>query len=89
MLFDILFLGNKDPFLRKVVNKHSVINVILTELKKPRYNAFRSYDDDADIDITKSSVQSSLKYLIIEISEKRIYLCYCCIIQYIIKTIVL
>ena len=76
--------GNNDAFLRNPVTKHCVVNVVLTELKKPGCNAFHSYDD-ADIDITKLSVQSSLKCLITKISEKRIYLCYCCIMQNIIQ----
>ena len=41
----MLFERKKDAFL-------FVINIILTELRKPRCNAFHSYDD-ADIDITK------------------------------------
>ena len=80
----MLFQGKKDAFLRNAVNKHRVINVILAELMKPGCNAFHSYDDD-DIDSTNFSVQSSLKCLITEISEKMIYLCYCCIMQSIIQ----
>ena len=63
MPFEMRFKGKKDAFLRNTVNKHSVINAILTELKKPGYPLFHSYDD-ADIDMTKLPVQSSLKYLI-------------------------
>ena len=77
MPFDMLFQGNKDAFLTNAVNKHSIINVILTEVKKPGCNTFHSYDDD----VTKLSVQSSLKCHITDISEKRIYWCYCCVIQ--------
>ena len=69
MLFDKLFQDKNDAFLRNT-NKHRAINVILTELKKPGCNAFHSYDD-ADIDITKLSVQNSLKCLITEISESK------------------
>ena len=54
----------------KTVNKHCVINVILTEFKKPECNAFHSYDD-VDIDIIELRVQSSLKYLITEISDNK------------------
>ena len=63
------FSRKKDTFLKNNVNKHFVINVILTELKKPGCNTFHSYD--VDIDITKLSVQSPLKYLVIEISENK------------------
>ena len=70
MPFGMLFQGKKDAFLRNTVNKYRVINVMLTELKKPECNAFHSYDD-ADIDITKLSVQSSLKYLVREINENK------------------
>ena len=73
MPFDMLFQGRKDAFLRNTVNKHHVINVILTERKRPGCDAFHSYDD-TDIDITKLSVQSSLKCLLNIISEKRIYM---------------
>ena len=52
MLFDMLFQGKNDGFLRNTADKHRVINVILTELKKPVCNAFHLYDG-ADIDITK------------------------------------
>ena len=52
MLFDRLFQGKNDAFLRNTANKHRVINVMLTELKKPGRNAFPLYDV-ADIDITK------------------------------------
>ena len=43
---------------------------MLTKLKKPEFDAFHS-NDDADTDITKVSIQSSLKSLITEISEKK------------------
>ena len=52
MLFDRLFQGKNDAFLRNTANKHRVINVMLTELKKPGRNAFPLHDV-ADIDITK------------------------------------
>ena len=52
MLFDMLFQGKNDAFIRSTTNKHRVINVILTEFKKPGCNAFRLYDG-SDIDITK------------------------------------
>ena len=52
MSFDMLFEEKKDAFLRNTINKHRVINIILTELEKPECNAFHSYHD-ADIDITK------------------------------------
>ena len=51
-------------------NKHRVINVILTELKKAGCNAFYLYDD-ADIDIKELIIQSSLKCLLTEISENK------------------
>ena len=66
----MLFKGKKDAFLRNTANKHRLINVILTELKKPGCNAFHLYDD-AEFDITKLSVQSSLKCLITEISKTK------------------
>ena len=52
MPFDILFQGKKDAILRNTVNNNRVINVILSEFKKPDCNASHSYDD-ADIDINK------------------------------------
>ena len=50
--FTYNFKEKKDAFLRNTVNKHRVINFILTDLKKPQCNAYHSYDD-ADIDINK------------------------------------
>ena len=76
----MLFQGKNDVFLRNIANKHHVINVVLTELKKPGCNAFHLYDD-AGIDITKFSVQNSLACLISKISEKRNLLRYCWIMQ--------
>ena len=70
MLFDMLFQDKNDPFLRNVANKHCTINVILTELEKPGCRALHLYDD-ADIDISKLSVQRFLKCLITEISENK------------------
>ena len=52
MLFDMLFQGKNDVFQRNIDNKHRVINVILTELKKQGCNAFHLYDE-ADTDINK------------------------------------
>ena len=52
MLFDMLFQGKNDAFLRNTANKHRVINIILTEFKKPGFNAFHLYNG-GDIDITK------------------------------------
>ena len=49
MLFDMLFQGKNDAFLRNTANKHRLMNVKLTELKKPGFNLY----DGADIDITK------------------------------------
>ena len=66
----MLFQHKNDVFLRNAANKHRAINIILTELEKPGCKAFYLYDD-ADIDITKLSVQSSLKCLITEISENK------------------
>ena len=57
----MLFQGKNDVFLRNIANKHHVINVVLTELKKSGCNAFHLYDD-AGIDITKFSVQNSMSY---------------------------
>ena len=42
----------------------------LTEFKKPGYNASNLHDN-VDIDITKLSVQSSLKCFITEINENK------------------
>ena len=56
----MLFQGKEDAFLWNTANKHHVINVILTDLKKPGCRRF----DDADIGIIKLVVQSSLKCLI-------------------------
>ena len=66
----MLFQGKNDAFLRVTDKKYLVINVTLTELKKPECTAFHLYDD-GDIDIAKLSFQSSLKCLIIEISENK------------------
>ena len=68
----MLFQGKNDAFLRVTDKKYLVINVTLTELKKPGCTAFHLYDD-GDIDIAKLSFQSSLSYkcLIIEISENK------------------
>ena len=52
----------KDAFLKNVTNKHCVINVILTDLKKPECNAYHSYDD-ADIDINKAKCSKSCNIL--------------------------
>ena len=70
MLFDILFQGNNDAYIRNTGSKQRVINFILTELKKLGCNTFHLYDDP-DIDIRKLSVQSSLKYLVTAISENK------------------
>ena len=59
----MLFQDKNDGFLRNIVNKHCVISVILTELKKPGCNTFH-LNDDPDIGITKLSVQNSLKCLL-------------------------
>ena len=58
MLSDMVFQDKYDAFMKNIVNKHRSINVILTEFEKPRCKTFHLYDD-ADIDITKLSVQSS------------------------------
>ena len=52
MLSDMLFQGKNDAFIRNTANKHRVINIILTELKKPGFNAFHLHNG-ADTDITK------------------------------------
>ena len=65
----MLFEEKNDAFLRNTANKHHAINVILTELEKPWFKVFHLYDN-ADIDITKLSVQSSFKYLITEITVR-------------------
>ena len=52
MLFDMLFKGKNDAFLRNTASKHGVINVILTELNKRVCNALHLCND-ADIDIAK------------------------------------
>ena len=70
MLFNMLFHDKNDEFLRNTGNKHRANNVILTELEKPGCKAFHLYDDP-DINITKLSVQSSLKCLITEISDNK------------------
>ena len=70
MLFDMLFQGKNDAFLRNIANKHRVINVILTELKKPGCNAFHLHDG-ADTYINKVKYSKSLKYFITEISENK------------------
>ena len=48
----MLFQGKNDAFLRNTANKHRVINVILTELKKPGLNPFYLYNG-TDTVITK------------------------------------
>ena len=62
MSFGIQFQGKKDAFLKNIANKHRVINVILTDLKKPECNAYHSYDD-ADIDINKAKCSKSCNIL--------------------------
>ena len=52
MLFDILFKGKNNAFLRNTGSKHRVINAILTELNKRVCNALHLCND-ADIDIAK------------------------------------
>ena len=52
MLFDMLFQGKNDAYLMSTANIHRVINIILTELKKPGFNAFHLHNG-ADTDITK------------------------------------
>ena len=49
---------------------NTIIKVIFTERRKPGCNAFHLYDD-ADIEITKISVLSSLKYLINETRKSK------------------
>ena len=70
MLFDTQFQDKNDVFLRYTANKHLAINVILTKFEKPRCKVSHLYDD-ADIDITKLSVQSFLRCLMTEISENK------------------
>ena len=86
MLFDMLFQGKNDALSRDTDNKYLVINVILTERKKPGCNVCHLHD--ADIIITKLSGQSSLKSFIIEISENKDLLVLC-IMQAIIQNHVL
>ena len=43
----MLFKEKKNAFLKNTVNKHSVINVTLTELIQPWCNASQSYHDTA------------------------------------------
>ena len=43
---------------------------MLTKLKKPEFDAFHS-NDDADTDIIKVIIQSSLKCLITEVNENK------------------
>ena len=52
MLFDMLFQGKNDAYLMSTANIHPVINIILTEFKKPGFNAFHLHNG-ADTDITK------------------------------------
>ena len=80
MLFDMLFPGKRDGFLRNAVNKHHVIYAISTDSGG---NAFHSYDN-IDIDITKLSVQSSAKCFKTVIGENKVFLRYCYIMQTII-----
>ena len=54
---EMLFQGKKDAFPR---NEHVVIKVISTDLQKAGPDIFYSYDD-ANTDIKKLVVQSSLK----------------------------
>ena len=52
-----LFQDKKDALLSSTANKHCAINVILIELEKPGCKTFHLHDD-ANIDISKLSVQS-------------------------------
>ena len=56
----MLFQGKKDAFPRNTANEHGVIKFISTDLQKAGRDMFYSYDD-ADTDIKKLVVQSSLK----------------------------
>ena len=56
----MLFQGKKDVFISNTANKQHIINVVSTELKKAGCYVFHSHDD-ADVDIIKLVVQSSLK----------------------------
>ena len=47
---DMIFQGKKNAFLRNTANKHRVINIISTELRKAGCYSFHSYDN-ADLDI--------------------------------------
>ena len=60
MLFDMLFKGKNDTFLRNTASKHRVINVILTELNKRVCNALHLCND-ADIDIAKFNCSKFLE----------------------------
>ena len=80
MLFDMLFPGKRDGFLRNTVNKNHVIYAISTDSGG---NAFHSYDD-IDTEITKLSVQSSSKCFKTVIGENKVFLRYCYIMQTII-----
>ena len=56
------FKEKKDALLSNTANKQLIMNVISTELKKARCCVFHSHDD-ADVDIVKVAVQSSLNAL--------------------------
>ena len=56
------FKEKKDVLLSNTANKQLIMNVISTELKKARCCVFHSHDD-ADVDIVKVAVQSSLNAL--------------------------
>ena len=59
--WDICYFKEKqDVLLSNTANKQLIMNVISTELKKARCCVFHSHDD-ADVDIVKAAVQSSLK----------------------------
>ena len=76
---DMLFHGEKDVFLSNTTNKQCIINVISAELKKAWIYIFHSLDD-ADVDIVKLAVQSSLYLLVlllyhVNVDSKPLYYC--------------
>lgn len=56
----MLLQGKKDVFLSNTANKQRIINVISTALKKGWCNVCHLHND-ADVDILKLTVQSSLE----------------------------
>ena len=65
---DMTFQGKKDIFLRNPANKEAIIELISAELQKSGYETFQAADD-ADYDIVRIAIESSVDYCTTVIGE--------------------